>query len=97
MPPRKRCLQRWGQRIGDIRAGSERAFLFSTTLHVAARTLRDREEQAAPISDNALALEDLDEQQQAREVLGALPHADAARAARGVRAARRSSSYKTPK
>jgi RNA polymerase sigma factor (sigma-70 family) len=59
------------QRIGDIRAGSERSFLFSTTLHVAARTRKSREEQAV-LSDNALALEDLDEQQQAREVLGAL-------------------------
>jgi RNA polymerase sigma-70 factor (ECF subfamily) len=61
-----------GRRIGDIRAGNERAFLFSTTLHVAARTRRNRDEQAPPISDTALALEDLDEQQQAREVLGAL-------------------------
>ena len=61
-----------GQRIGDIRPGSERSFLLSTTLHVAARTRRNREEQAAPLGDNAMALEDLDEQQQAREVLGAL-------------------------
>ncbi len=61
-----------GQRIGDIRPGSERSFLVSTTLHVAGRTRRNREEQAAPLSDNALALEDLDPQQQAREVLGAL-------------------------
>ncbi len=60
------------QRIGDIRPESERSFLFSTTLHVAARTRRNREEQAAPLSENALALEDLDPQQQAREVLGAL-------------------------
>ena len=59
------------QRIGDIRPGSERSFLFSTTLHVAARTRRNREEQPV-ISDNALALEDLDQEQQAREVLGAL-------------------------
>jgi RNA polymerase sigma-70 factor (ECF subfamily) len=58
-------------RIGDIRPGNERSFLFSTALHVAARTRKNREEQATP-SDNALALEDLDEQQQAREVLGAL-------------------------
>ena len=61
-----------GRRIGDIRPGSERSFLLSTTLHVAARTRRNREEHAAPLADNALALEDLDEQQQAREVLGAL-------------------------
>jgi RNA polymerase sigma-70 factor (ECF subfamily) len=60
-----------GQRISDIRPGSERSFLFSTALHIAARTRRTREEQAA-LGDNALALEDLDEQQQAREVLGAL-------------------------
>jgi RNA polymerase sigma-70 factor, ECF subfamily len=59
------------QRIGDIRPGSERSFLFSTTLHVATRTRKNREEQTA-LSDNALALEELDEQQQAREVLGAL-------------------------
>ena len=59
------------QRLGDIRLGSERSFLFSTTLHVAARTRRNREEQGA-LSDNALALEALDERQQAREVLGAL-------------------------
>lgn len=60
-----------GQRIGDIRVGSERAFLFSTALHVAARTRKGRKEQTE-LNDNALALEDLDEAQQAREVLGAL-------------------------
>jgi RNA polymerase sigma-70 factor (ECF subfamily) len=59
------------QRIGDIRSGSERSFLFSTTLHVAARTRRNRGEQPV-ISDDAPALEDLDGRQQAREVLGAL-------------------------
>ncbi len=59
------------QRIGDIRPGNERAFLFSTTLHVAARVRRNRGEQAA-ISDRAPALEDLDEAGQAREILGAL-------------------------
>ncbi len=59
------------QRIGDIRKGSERAFLFSTALHVVARTQREREEQAA-LSDGALTLEELDEQQQAREILGVL-------------------------
>jgi len=59
------------QRIGDIRPGSERAFLFSTTLHVVARVRRNRGEQAAP-SDAAPALEDLDEAGQAREILGAL-------------------------
>lgn len=59
------------QRIGDIRAGSERAFLFSTVLHVAARVRRNRGEQQA-ISDRAPTLEDLDEAGQAREILGAL-------------------------
>ena len=59
------------QRIGDIRPGNERTFLFSTTLHVAARVRRNRGEQAA-ISDRAPALEDLDEAGQAREILGAL-------------------------
>lgn len=59
------------QRIGDIRPGNERAFLFSTALHVVARVRRNRGEQAA-ISDRALALEDLDEAGQAREILGAL-------------------------
>jgi len=59
------------QRIGDIRPGNERAFLFSTALHVVARVRRNRDEQAA-ISDRAPALEDLDEAGQAREILGAL-------------------------
>jgi len=59
------------QRIGDIRPGNERAFLFSTVLHVAARVRRNRGEQAA-ISDRAPILEDLDEAGQAREILGAL-------------------------
>jgi len=59
------------QRIGDIRSGSERAFLFSTVLHVVARVRRNRGEQEA-ISDRAPALEDLDEAGQAREILGAL-------------------------
>jgi len=59
------------QRIGDIRPGNERAFLFSTVLHVAARVRRSRGEQAA-ISDRAPTLEDLDEAGQAREILGAL-------------------------
>ncbi len=59
------------QRIGDVRPGSERAFLFSTTLHVAARVRRNRGAEAA-ISDGAPALEDLDEAGQAREILGAL-------------------------
>jgi RNA polymerase sigma-70 factor (ECF subfamily) len=57
------------QRIGDIRSGSERAFLVSTALHIASRFKRERSELAAPISDSAPALEDLDEQQQAREIL----------------------------
>ncbi|MEO7034795.1 MAG: RNA polymerase sigma factor [Polyangiaceae bacterium] len=58
-------------RIGDIRKDSERAFLFSTSLHVAARVQRERTELAA-ISDGAPTLEDLDEAQQAREILGVL-------------------------
>jgi RNA polymerase sigma-70 factor, ECF subfamily len=59
------------QRIGDIRSGNERAFLFSTTLHVAARVRRSRGEQAA-VSERAPALEELDPAGQAREILGAL-------------------------
>jgi RNA polymerase sigma-70 factor, ECF subfamily len=60
------------QRIGDIRSDSERAFLFSTALHVAARVQRERGEQAEPLSDGAPALEDLDEHQQSREILAVL-------------------------
>ena len=59
------------QRISDIRPGNERAFLFSTTLHVVARVRKNRGEQGT-ISDRAPALEDLDEARQAREILGAL-------------------------
>ena len=59
------------RRIGDIRSDSERSFLFGTALHVAARVRRERSEQEA-ISDGRPALEDLDEQGQAREILGAL-------------------------
>jgi RNA polymerase sigma-70 factor (ECF subfamily) len=59
------------RRIGDIRSGNERSFLFSTALHVAARTQRELSAQAAP-SDAAPALEDLDEQQQSREILAVL-------------------------
>jgi RNA polymerase sigma-70 factor, ECF subfamily len=59
------------QRIGDIRPESERAFLFGTVLHVAARIRRNRGERAA-ISERAPALEELDEAGQAREILGAL-------------------------
>jgi RNA polymerase sigma-70 factor, ECF subfamily len=59
------------QRIGDIRPGSERAFLFSTTLHVAARVRRSRGPQAE-IGDGSPTLEDLDQAGQAREILGAL-------------------------
>ena len=58
-------------RIGDIRPGSERSFLFGTALHVAARVRKHREEPGA-IGDHAPALEDLDEARQAREILGAL-------------------------
>ena len=59
------------QRIGDIRSGNERPFLFSTALHVFARTQREPSPQSAP-SDAAPALEDLDEQQQSREILAVL-------------------------
>ncbi|MEP7049785.1 MAG: RNA polymerase sigma factor [Pseudomonadota bacterium] len=59
------------QRIGDIRSGSERAFLLSSSVHVAARVQRERAEQAA-VTDTAPALEDLDEAEQAREILGVL-------------------------
>ncbi|HEX7451866.1 MAG TPA: sigma-70 family RNA polymerase sigma factor [Polyangiaceae bacterium] len=59
------------QRIDDIRSGSERSFLFSTALHVAARMQR---EPSSPVvlSDAAPALEDLDDQQQSREILAVL-------------------------
>jgi RNA polymerase sigma-70 factor (ECF subfamily) len=59
------------QRIGDIRPGSERAFLFSSCLHVAARLQPEPAEHAA-LSDAAPRLEDLDEAQQSREILGVL-------------------------
>ena len=59
------------QRIGDIRPGNERAFLFSTTLHVAARVRRNRSA-AAAIGHRAPTLEALDPAGQAREVLDAL-------------------------
>jgi RNA polymerase sigma-70 factor (ECF subfamily) len=59
------------QRIGDIRSGNERSFLFSTALHVSARVQREPSTQAAP-SDAAPALEDLDDQQQSREILAVL-------------------------
>jgi RNA polymerase sigma-70 factor (ECF subfamily) len=59
------------QRIGDIRPGNERSFLFGTAFHVAARVQRDLSTEAAP-NDNAPALEDLDDQQQSREILAVL-------------------------
>jgi RNA polymerase sigma-70 factor (ECF subfamily) len=59
------------QRIGDIRSGSERSFLFSTALHVAAGTQRELSTQAAP-NEAAPALEELDELQQSREILAVL-------------------------
>ena len=58
-------------RIADLRPASQRSFLLSTTLHVAARVRQRRATQPA-ISDAAPALEDLDESRQAREILGAL-------------------------
>ena len=59
------------QRIGDIRSGNERSFLFSTALHVSARMQREPSSQTVP-SDAAPALEDLDERQQSREILAVL-------------------------
>jgi RNA polymerase sigma-70 factor (ECF subfamily) len=59
------------QRIGDIRSGNERSFLFSTALHIAARVQREPSTQTA-LSDAAPALEDLDDRQQSREILAVL-------------------------
>jgi RNA polymerase sigma-70 factor, ECF subfamily len=59
------------QRIGDIRSGNERSFLFRTALHVSARMQREPSAEAPP-SEAAPALEDLDDQQQAREILAVL-------------------------
>ncbi len=59
------------QRIADLRIGSERSFVFGTALRVAASTRKNRAEEGA-ISDYAPALEDLDEEAQARAMLGAL-------------------------
>ena len=59
------------QRIDDIRSGSERSFLFSTALHFAARMQREPSGQVV-LSDAAPALEDLDDQQQSREILAVL-------------------------
>jgi len=58
------------RRIGDIRSGNERAFLFSTTLHVVARVRRNRAQPAA--TRGAPSLEGLDEAGRAREILGGL-------------------------
>ena len=60
------------QRIGDIRTGNERAFLFSSSLHVATRVQRERTDEQAALGDGAPTLEDLDEAQQSREILGVL-------------------------
>ncbi len=76
------------QRIGDIRSGNERSFLFSTVLHVAARIQREPSSQNV-LSAAAPALEDLDDQQLAvTRNPGRTIGSDAARAAPGVRAAR---------
>jgi RNA polymerase sigma-70 factor, ECF subfamily len=67
------------QRLDDIRAGSERAFLFSTALHVGSRARRDRsrkredfgvdlDAQPAP----APSPEELVDRRRARELLDAL-------------------------
>ena len=59
------------QRISDVRPGSERSFLVSTTLHFVTRARKSRAPHTE-LSEAAPALEDLDEQRQARVILGAL-------------------------
>jgi RNA polymerase sigma-70 factor, ECF subfamily len=67
------------RRIGDIRAGSERAFLFSTALHIGSRArrsrLRKREDLGVELGehvDPAPPLEELVDRRRARELLDAL-------------------------
>ena len=66
-------------RLGDIRAGSERAFLFSTALHVGARIRRDRTRQHEALggeldvhSDPAPTPDQLLDRRRARELLDAM-------------------------
>ena len=67
------------RRIADIRPGSERAFLFSTALHVGSRTrrarARKREELSAEIDvppDSSPSPEELVDRRRAREMLDEL-------------------------
>ena len=67
------------QRISDIRAGSERAFLFGTALHVGARVRRGRARQREQLGldleqqpDSAPSLEELVDGPRARDLLDSL-------------------------
>jgi RNA polymerase sigma-70 factor (ECF subfamily) len=67
------------RRIGDIRLGSERAFLFSTALHIGSRArrsrIRKREDLGAELDEQAdptPPLEDLVDRGRARELLDTL-------------------------
>jgi RNA polymerase sigma-70 factor (ECF subfamily) len=67
------------QRIGDIRLGSERAFLFSTALHVGSRMRRGRARKREDLGveldeqpDLAPAVDELVERRRARELLDTL-------------------------
>lgn len=67
------------QRIADIRPGSERAFLFSTALHVGARSRRGRARKREDLGvdldqqpDSAPSPEDLLDRRRARAMLDAL-------------------------
>jgi RNA polymerase sigma-70 factor (ECF subfamily) len=67
------------RRIGDIRAGSERAFLFSTALHIGSRARRSRVRKREDLGteldehvDPAPPLEELVDRRRARELLDTL-------------------------
>ena len=67
------------RRIGDIRAGSERAFLFSTALHIGSRARRSRVRKREDLGvelgehvDPAPPLEELVDRRRARELLDSL-------------------------
>ena len=67
------------QRLHDIREGSERAFLFSTALHVGARTRRSRARKREDFGveldeqvDSAPSLDELVDRRRAREMLDAM-------------------------
>jgi len=67
------------QRIDDIRSGSERAFLFSTALHVGSRARRGRARQREDFGvdldeqpDSTPSPEDLVDRRRARELLDSL-------------------------